>query len=403
MLIITAITLKNEEEPRLITIINGLPFYQSSGSNSGSTNTWFPCCGLANTGLILKPMYPAIAPDIRVEVKRLHLQFQQTITEQEYSLLNNEFARFGNTESILISSVLGGGIWKRPIGKELKKYLQKMYPLFYSYCPDYEIQISSIELNIPAQVTDANQWLLTQAGAQSTNTFTNKLNASGEYDQPDAQVAEVIEAIKKPNANQNALNLLRTGSINIYRTYNLETLCETAIQHQRVDVIEILLEQSEDVNSLFIENKGLYELKRFIFELKDEEFAKKLINKKLEITNTDLVQLIRKDNDVITIMFIEHTDKQMLNSFYMGYNPLREAVTQGKLNLVEKLIACGAAPNVKSSLAFVKFPNIVTLALDKNFTEIARALVKNGAETNHPLAKSLLNEPEPDGFIATLN
>ncbi|MFI4936966.1 MAG: hypothetical protein ACHQJ6_00465 [Candidatus Berkiellales bacterium] len=156
-----------------ITVINNQPFYQSSGKSSGSADTWFPFYGILehNTdkhpkGWIIKKNRSALPAEIIDKINEL---------VRDLAINNRNLpARFADLNSILISSVLGGGLWNYPVGKVLKTFLKEKYPEFYANCPSYEmlpaIESSKIESRI-------NQWLESHMN-QPIKTLMNRVNSN---------------------------------------------------------------------------------------------------------------------------------------------------------------------------------------------------------------------------------
>ncbi|MFT4060111.1 MAG: hypothetical protein QM652_11260 [Legionella sp.] len=122
---------------RKITVIDGVPFYCSSGTNSGCPETWFPFLGLDWNGWFRKPGF----------IKELS-NLYDTIPPQ----YNNFFPttdirkRFASLKCLLISSVIGGGFWKTENGETLLSQLKQDHPDFYKNNV-YELQDSHITYN----------------------------------------------------------------------------------------------------------------------------------------------------------------------------------------------------------------------------------------------------------------
>lgn len=102
---------------RLMTVIKGIPFYCSSGFNSGEAGTWFPHRGIeVGTNWIMKPgrKYRDMPKDL--------LTFLRQLQVNEHTLY-----RLGNLQALCISASIGGGFWAKSQGIQLKTYLKDHY------------------------------------------------------------------------------------------------------------------------------------------------------------------------------------------------------------------------------------------------------------------------------------
>jgi serine/threonine protein kinase len=112
---------------RKLSVIDGVPFYCSSGENSHSRGTWFPFLGIetegSDRGWFRKPGFLN-------ELTSLGDTIPQTY--------NNHFPsfdirkRFTSLKCLLISSLIGGGFWETENGKALFETLKQDHPQFYS-------------------------------------------------------------------------------------------------------------------------------------------------------------------------------------------------------------------------------------------------------------------------------
>jgi len=115
---------KSQKRTRLMTVINGIPFYQSSGDNSNQPNTWLPFKGLdLETEWFIKPNDDD-SDDLPEEL--LEYIHWLGITDNIISI-----KRFGNLYTMCLSAHIGAGFWKTEQGTLLKKCLQNNYPQFF--------------------------------------------------------------------------------------------------------------------------------------------------------------------------------------------------------------------------------------------------------------------------------
>lgn len=159
---------------RYITIIFGLPFYCSSGLNSSAANTWFPFHGISDKEIeIYDDLTLPIGwfiKDIREEVNCFIPKIvQDDIKEACRFKSDDEFAldmigRFATLPCLLISSVLGGGIWEKPGFKNLKRELMSQYKEFYTDFAEFEFSSSIISVDNKDRNINkihlVNQWLI---------------------------------------------------------------------------------------------------------------------------------------------------------------------------------------------------------------------------------------------------
>lgn len=104
---------------RLVTVVGGYPFYQSTGKNSSEENTFFPFGGISlynfSSGWFLKPTCSISQPYFPQKLAKF-------ITDN-FPGKGEFFVRFGNLETILLSMLMGGGYWDGIEGTKLKIYL----------------------------------------------------------------------------------------------------------------------------------------------------------------------------------------------------------------------------------------------------------------------------------------
>ncbi|MBN9226623.1 MULTISPECIES: hypothetical protein [Legionella] len=140
-------------------------FYCSSGTNSASKGTWFPCYGIQE-GWIIKPAHTSFPENFSVFIRNMFLSKQVSfpLVERNQIECTNEvhmiekklqaFARrFGNIESLLFSYAVGGGYWNTKDSFVLRNYLDAVYAkelhAIKSNCPEI-----SILRNPPAATKD---------------------------------------------------------------------------------------------------------------------------------------------------------------------------------------------------------------------------------------------------------
>lgn len=397
---IQAITLLSNEGARLMVVINNLPYYQSTGKNSCSASTWFPCYGVDRIGAtILKPETKARSPNIDVAMKTLQIQFDDPHHYQQRNLyVGNEFGRFGNTETLLVSSILGGDFWESPVGKELIKYLKYAYPKFYKDSPAYEIIISDIKLDLTRQADEINEWITKESNGGTYTSFSQRVNTMSDYDKPEPDIAALITAIEDKGADQSALRLLDSPLLDVHRAYGRDTLCGVAVRSGRIDVVNRLCDKVSDINSLLIRitsetTISLNHFKRFLYHNYNPEVMTKLIKIGLKMSSQDLINLIISGSQESTLFFIRNSTPDIINTISYGTTPLHTAVGLGKELYVNALLEHGGNPNHEYHIKVLgrKLPNLVVLALEKEFKYVAILLLRQGAKTNHPAATSLLD------------
>ncbi len=112
---------------RLMTIINGIPFYQSSGLNSGHPKTWLPFRGIKeSSGWIMKPS--------KEKLNKLPDELREFIDENDIDE-DISIHRFGNLYTMCISATIGMGFWNTTKGIQLREFLQKNYSHYFIQHP----------------------------------------------------------------------------------------------------------------------------------------------------------------------------------------------------------------------------------------------------------------------------
>ncbi|MGE4349540.1 MAG: hypothetical protein AB7D28_07225 [Candidatus Berkiella sp.] len=164
---------------RNIISINGMPFYQSSGNNSAFPHTWFPFLGLQekdlnffiSKGWYIKPTHyfaqHQIPKDIDDKMDTLFPSYGAYRSGRE--LLN----RFYNIPCLLLSSWLGGGLWKEERGQKLKVFLQEKYPSFYKDLPNSAATF--LNAQPITTIEEVNQWLCQKAQVEKIEDLKDKL------------------------------------------------------------------------------------------------------------------------------------------------------------------------------------------------------------------------------------
>lgn len=133
---------------RNMTVIRGIPMYQSTGMNSKFKNTWLPHLGLDGTRWIRKP-HLCLPDDIITHCKKIGLDKKFTLS------------RFGNTQSICSSASIGTGLWETKEGLSLKQFLLKKHAKYF---------LSEKEItNIQTAINSGN------------HTFTKNVNTANHY------------------------------------------------------------------------------------------------------------------------------------------------------------------------------------------------------------------------------
>lgn len=112
--------LRRKNKSSLITVINGIPFYQSTGKNSHQPSTWFPFRGMKEkTKWIMKPR--------QVESEYYPNELNNFIKESDLTTMVT-IKRFGNLQTMCISAQINLGFWQTKQGVQLKNFLISQYP-----------------------------------------------------------------------------------------------------------------------------------------------------------------------------------------------------------------------------------------------------------------------------------
>lgn len=153
---------------RNFIVINGMPFYRSSGNNSGYPETWFPFFGIQEQDADKTPRGWLIKPksDLYIPIKlgrTLNTLFQDKTLSY----------RFSSLPCMLISSLLGGGLWNEPKGIELKRLLLEKYPEFYAVWPTPVLSETNLRFE-KAHLEQANRWLCEKAEVKNQSELNGK-------------------------------------------------------------------------------------------------------------------------------------------------------------------------------------------------------------------------------------
>ncbi|WP_151193989.1 hypothetical protein [Cysteiniphilum sp. JM-1] len=156
---------------RDITVINGYPFYCSSGQSSYMANTWFPFCGINPDGTFIKPC-GLYTQGLSQMIKFLGAEF---IGGKKYmnNIKDTKLPRFGNIETAYISYALGGGFWSdsesfsADLCKKFTEYFKDKFPFLI----DTQISVSPFSQFTTEDSKKVNDWLKEQ-GANLNGQFT---------------------------------------------------------------------------------------------------------------------------------------------------------------------------------------------------------------------------------------
>lgn len=185
---------------RMITTVFGIPFYRSSGTNSFYQSTWFPFYGLFPNGTYCKPsVYDETLPDIFFDLFR---------PLSAYDLANiNLPIRFKSLPLLLISSLLGGGLWDSKLGQRLCVELKSLYPSFFLKAPYLTICAPSNTYQ-DGQVIEINNWIKASSMVaeikQTKNRFPTCLQSLMKQMRSPLTIGDDIE--EKPELKRKILN-----------------------------------------------------------------------------------------------------------------------------------------------------------------------------------------------------
>lgn len=165
IILITKSTTKPTIQRKLITI-NGMPFYCSTGNNSGFPDTWLPFYGINLTG-----GYHVLLAGGQVTrgwlIKPSEFLQKLTLSDEDCSAMADCFStyprfhkifgsfpkdtikhRFCTLACLLFSSELGGGIWDSEQGVQFKDYLRQKYRSFYDAVPVITLDDAPLSVDV---------------------------------------------------------------------------------------------------------------------------------------------------------------------------------------------------------------------------------------------------------------
>lgn len=253
-MVLDKITLKHKDGDRDMVVIKGMPFYRSTGANSSMSSTWLPFTE-ASRSQISKPHDSPVSPKILAELSN----------SPQQRIQNVEFGRFGNTESMLISSALGGGYWDTKLGQFHKGLLETHYPAFYEDNKDgfsiAETATHIYDVQSPIDIEQLNRWLYSQASSEASHSLTSqgeirsffesKFSAISSYDKPSGVVAAIINSISTNESNPDLMAQLSNPEMDIHRCYNCKSLFALAVEHKNIDAVDRLVSRVENIEQFF--------------------------------------------------------------------------------------------------------------------------------------------------------
>lgn len=104
---------------RLMTVINGISFYRSTGKNSKNPGTWLPHRGLREHGKTKRIYKPK-----RIEINSWPNKLKEFIDQIDLTDYDLRLNRLGNFYTLCLSAQMGGGFWETPKGQQLKSFLK---------------------------------------------------------------------------------------------------------------------------------------------------------------------------------------------------------------------------------------------------------------------------------------
>lgn len=159
--------------------INGLPFFQSSGYNSAFPQTWFPFfgCKMVDYDFNNKILW-YVKPTAHFSKHELPKEISTKINTLFPSYGSCDAGRqlldrFHNVPCLLLSSWLGGGLWDKEAGKELKQFLQEKYPNFYKNFEGSKPKF--LKAKSMKTIKAVNQWLCEKAQVKKIEDLKGKL------------------------------------------------------------------------------------------------------------------------------------------------------------------------------------------------------------------------------------
>jgi hypothetical protein len=167
------------EASRFITIILDQPFYESSAVNSG-TDAWFPFYGFSEKEIPIEEGTLPVGWLIKNENTNIPVKIKEEIKEacrfksDKGEFAQNLIARFTNLPCLIISSILGGGVWDKQGFKDLKRFLMREYKEYYDNFPKFVLLPVSLEANCKdkavRKIQELNNWLITRVNNNEIKT-----------------------------------------------------------------------------------------------------------------------------------------------------------------------------------------------------------------------------------------
>lgn len=195
----SAIYIDDSGSSRQIVVIAGIPFYRSSGLNSGFEGTWLPFLGIASEHLegtysasIIHGSYihtekePWVRNNLSAEMRHYFRESNgwfiklenvfgiEEEKEEEDSFFKDIMAfaprrkktildRVSRPILAVISASLGGGFWETDTGDSVYSFLKEKYPID-AIRANFGVMEPEVEFS-GTNFKDVNEWLLVQGAA----------------------------------------------------------------------------------------------------------------------------------------------------------------------------------------------------------------------------------------------
>lgn len=130
---------------RQMLVIQGIPFYFSTGFNSKHPDTCLPHCGIDESEWIRKPKNIYMPSDVRLFCEKNDIARVISVN------------RLGSIQTACISASIGGGFWKTAEGEQLKNYLFTSYPQYFLDQNTVDLIKSAPDETKKSSVNEANK------------------------------------------------------------------------------------------------------------------------------------------------------------------------------------------------------------------------------------------------------
>lgn len=358
-----------KKQARVMTVIQGIPFYCSTGRNSGEPNTWFPHRGKKEgSGWIMKPL-------------RRHLDLPEEVVKwcENNSISHGTLLRWSNLQALCISASIGGGLWQKNKGKKFQQFLIKHYPWLFIE-KEITAQIQTLQANEPSiptlDISEVNPTLYRLGSLIPLNVFNSRLYTANE--------SKLLAQTHSEKIKRALTMLLIEG--NILSTSTYQAICWLS---EREELFDYALE-----NYLFEDANQVQFLNALIEEKKD-------CLSKIDLININLLSKFPLPDPLPEFL------KNYISRYVLRLFSRHETVHAHDLALIEtlqnkNLLSVSLIDLLANNIGHVE---LIDLFNNNSLTrkKVNQLIKRNTPPDNDSLEKERPGTPRPTSFLSYLS